>query len=518
MMDRLKSLTSVQVTAAPFRRASALHAVLIVAVIAMIFICQAASVAQENDEPPAGPEVERPGGPQAEGGEAERPEDADRAEGDEGEAKPARGGRPGSKNGEKTEDKKSEDGENGNKKEEKEEYELAIEATPEGISAYAVACDAHLFFATLARETGLRMIVDDTVKRKLTVNFTHAKVTDIITDIVTAYGLACSEVDGIFMVSEGIPRSPSSYLLSDIDSIQTQYVLPSRARALLPVFLQDHVKMNSDQNAVILSAPPPVLEKFREDIAQFDIPAEQIMVEVLMVEFTDSSLDQFDFSMKWGNDGIVGQLLSSVGQIIVKGIADLPLDFSARINALQAKGKARIRAHPRIATVSGQYASIFIGQQRYISTPIERGSNSINFIDAGVRLQITPYTGGGGDILVDLEPEVSTMSALDPVTGLPDKTTRTAETMVLVPDGKTIIIGGLVLNEIHESRRKVPILGDLPLIGQAFRSKDMDEKQTELVIFVTPRILSQTGHLPEQEEAELKARMLTDEQEEAPKP
>jgi len=423
-------------------------------------------------------------------------------------AKP--GGKPEAKDDEAGKDDK--DG-----KEEEEEYELSIEVGPGGISAYAVSCDAHLFFATLARKAGLRMIVDSTVKRKLTVNFTDAKVSDIITDIVTAYGLACSEVGGIFMLSEGIPRSPSSYLLSDIDSIRTQYVLPSRAKALLPVFLQDHVKTNSDQNAVILSAPPPVLEKFRQDIAQFDIPAAQIMIEVLMVEFTESSLDQFDISVRWANDGLTGRLLSSIGQIIVKGIADLPQDFSVRINALEANGKARIRAHPRIATVSGQYASIFIGQQRYISTPIERGGESINFIDAGVRLRITPYTGGEGDILVDLAPEVSTMSALDPITGLPDKTTRTAETMVLVPDGQTIIIGGLVLNEIHESRRKIPILGDLPLIGQLFRSKDMDEKQTELVIFVTPRILSQTGHLPEQEEAELKARMLGAE-EEAPQP
>jgi type II secretory pathway component GspD/PulD (secretin) len=397
------------------------------------------------------------------------------------------------------------------------EYELSVEVGPEGVSAYAVSCDAHLFFATLAKKTGLRMIVDDTVKRKLTVNFTGAKLTDIINDIVTAYGLACSDVDGIFMVSEGIPRTPSSYLLSDIDSIRTRYVLPSRAKALLPVFLQDHVKTNSDQNSVILSAPPPVLEKFRDDIQQFDIPAAQIMIEVLMVEFTESSLDKFNLELDWNNAGIAGRLLSSIGQIAVKGIAGLPQDFSVRLDALQAAGKARIRAHPRVATVSGQTATIFIGQQRYVSTPIEREGRSTNYIDAGVRLVITPYTGGTGDILVELAPEVSTMSAVDPVTHLPDKTTRTAETNVLVPDGQTIIIGGLMLNELHASQRKIPVLGDLPLIGKLFSAKDKDEKQTELVLFVTPRILSQTGHLPEQEESELMQRMLKD-QEPAPQP
>jgi type II secretory pathway component GspD/PulD (secretin) len=69
-----------------------------------------------------------------------------------------------------------------------------------------------------------------------------------------------------------------------------------------------------------------------------------------------------------------------------------------------------------------------------------------------------------------------------------------------------------VLDELHASKRKVPILGDLPLIGRIFTAKDTDQKRTELVIFITPRILSQTGHLPEQEEAELKSRMLGDQE------
>jgi type II secretory pathway component GspD/PulD (secretin) len=83
------------------------------------------------------------------------------------------------------------------------------------------------------------------------------------------------------MVSEGIPRSPSSYLLSDIDAIPTKYVDAANARNLLPVFLQDYVKVNAEQNAVVLSAPRDVLRKFRQDIAQFDIPASQILVDLL---------------------------------------------------------------------------------------------------------------------------------------------------------------------------------------------------------------------------------------------
>ena len=75
--------------------------------------------------------------------------------------------------------------------------------------------------------------------------------------------------------------------------IPTKYVIAANARNLLPVFLQDYVKVNAEQNAVVLSAPTEVLTKFKEDISQFDIPASQIVVELLLVELTKTALDQF---------------------------------------------------------------------------------------------------------------------------------------------------------------------------------------------------------------------------------
>ena len=76
-----------------------------------------------------------------------------------------------------------------------------------------------------------------------------------VADIAGAFGLSMADVNGVTMISEGIPRSPSSYLLSDIATIPTKYVVAANARNLLPVFLQDYVKVNAEQNAVVLSAP-----------------------------------------------------------------------------------------------------------------------------------------------------------------------------------------------------------------------------------------------------------------------
>jgi type II secretory pathway component GspD/PulD (secretin) len=375
-----------------------------------------------------------------------------------------------------------------------------------------------VLFVRLAQKTGLRLIVDDTVKRTVTVNLVDKKVTEIISSIVATYGLSCREVNGITMISEGIPKSPSSYLLSDIDAISTKYVLAPTAKSLLPIFLQDHVKTNQGQNSVILSAPADVLRKFREDIAQFDIPASQIMIDVLMVELSDSGSKEFGLKWSWSNGKHGVSVDAPFGQIIYQTITDLPTQFSAQLKALVTQGKARVRANPRIATVSGQLASIFIGKQRYISTPVDMsgsegslyGYNQTNSIDAGVKLEMTPWTGGEGEIIVDIHPEISVLSAPDAVTGLPERSTRRANTTVHVRDGETIIIGGLLQQEQAKTHTKVPILGDIPLIGQLFRTKDETFTATDMVIFVTPRILSQTGHLPADQEKPLLDRLHED--------
>ncbi|MFQ6130555.1 MAG: type II secretion system protein GspD [Armatimonadota bacterium] len=386
---------------------------------------------------------------------------------------------------------------------------LRVSVTEAGVSLYAVSVDAHQLFATLGAETGIRIIVDDTVNRRITVNLTDKQVTEILDDIVAAYGFSCSQVEGVWLVSEGIPNNPSSYLLSDIDAITTKYVLAPNAKSLLPVFLQDHVKTNPGQNAVVLSAPSQVLEKFRADIQQFDIPAAQIMIEVLVVEFTDVDKDDFDLAIDWANAGRAAFSVASGGMLGFSVVTGLPDDFRIRLKALVEKRKARVRANPRIATVSGQRAEIFIGQQQFLSTPITMpDEETASSIDAGVRLQMTPWTGGQGEILAEISPEVSTLSAPDPTTGLPDKSTRTASTMVRVRDGETIIIGGLLQDELRQTRTKVPILGDIPLIGGLFRSKSRTKTKTELVIFITPKILSQTGHLPPDEETAIKQKFL----------
>jgi type II secretory pathway component GspD/PulD (secretin) len=384
----------------------------------------------------------------------------------------------------------------------------SVTGTQENVTVSAVGVDAQELFTALAAKTNLPLVIDDTVSRRLTINIINRPARKVVEDIVSAYGLSSAEVDGVIMISEGIPRSPSSYLLSDIASVQTKYVDANNARNLLPVFLQDYVKVNSEQNSVILSAPTEVLQKFRGDIAQFDIPASQIVVDLMLIEVTKSTADQLGLTTNWQNGGRGISVDPGAGSVLFKSVTNLPKSFSATLTALQEKGLAKVRANPRIATLSGRRANVFVGTQRYLATPIDIGGGR-NYIDAGVRLNITPYTGGQGQILVDVDSEVSTLSAPDPITHLPEKGTRTASTAVRVNDGQTIVIGGLTQQETRDVHTKVPILGDIPIIGPLFfQTKSVTTSQTELVLLITPRLLSDTGHLPDAEESAIKQRFL----------
>ena len=386
---------------------------------------------------------------------------------------------------------------------------LEVSGDAASMSVFAVSADAPELLTAIAARADLKLVVDDTVSRRVTIVIRDRPAREIIASIAGAYGLAVADVEGVTLVSEGIPRSPSSYLLSEIDQIPTKYVDAQNARNLLPAFLQDYVKVNSAQNAVVLSAPAEVLRKFRNDIAGFDIPAAQISVDLLLVEFTESSLNQLNLSLSYANAGGQINFSPSQGSISYRSLTTLPNQFYLQLAALEQQGRARVRANPRIATVSGRRASIFVGRQRYIVTPIDTGNGQRNFIDAGVRLDITPYTGGEKQILMDVDSEVSTLSALDPVTRLPEKSTRTANTKVRVDDGQTLVIGGLRQQETSDTKTKVPILGDLPLLGPLlFRSRNRRTTNTELVLFITPRLLSDTGHLPAEEEKKLKDRFL----------
>ena len=403
--------------------------------------------------------------------------------------------------------------------------ELSVEHEAGRVSVRAVNVDIQRLLGEIAAKTGVNLAVDDAVKAKVSLNLRDQTPDGLLRTIASAYGLALSEVEGVYMFSQGVPQDLAAYRLSGTASFPLRYTRAQAASGLLPTFLYSYLHVNEEQNAVVVTAPQQMLDKIRADLAAVDVAPPQILVEAVAVEFTNTA--DLDAVIRMTRGDLTGQTTgyeddvgdfyygdpelwletdSRSGQLSYSNIGDLPYDFEARLRALESEQRARIRAAPRMAVMNGHEANIFIGVRRFITVEyISYGQTTqkIQGVDVGVKLRVTPLTGGGGEITLEIEPdgtEVSNISELDPETGLPVLSTRQTGTTVRVKDGETVMIGGLSQQQVEDRVTKIPVLGDLPLIGGLFRSRARTAVNSELVVFITPHILTPEGRLADEQE------------------
>lgn len=360
------------------------------------------------------------------------------------------------------------------------------------VSIRAVRADIHALMALIAEKTGVQGAIDDAVDKKVSINLDGVAPGVAIQAIATANGLALSQVGNLFVLSEGVPTDLATYRVSGTQSYRMQNTQAATASGLLPNFLYSYVKVNPEQNAVVVSAPLQMLAKIGQDLGKVDTPSPQILVEAIAVELTDDALREFGLNLFNQRSTSISVVDPLNGLLSYDTVGKLPQSFILTLRALEKSGRARVRARPQMAVVNGKTANIFIGAQRFILTQFNNFGQTqtrIQPVDVGVKLAVTPLTGGNGEITTTIAPEVSNITEQDPQTGLPVLSTRNAQTTVRVKDGETIVIGGLVLNQEQNINRKIPVLGDLPVLGNLFRTHSRTTTQTELVVFVTPHIL-----------------------------
>jgi type II secretory pathway component HofQ len=404
--------------------------------------------------------------------------------------------------------------------------DLDVQLAGERVSVTAVKTDIQKLLGEIAAKTGANIAVDDAIQAETNLHLADLPVADLLRAIASAYGLALTEQDGVYMFSRGVPQDLAAYLHSGTNSIRMRYTRAQAASGLLPTFLYSYLHVNDSQNAVVVTAPQQMLDKIDRDLKAVDVASPQILIEAIACEFTDTRdlekvLQAFrgDVTGKldpdYGIPTFADIFDTGTGEIAYSNIGGLPHDFEARLLALEAAHKARVRAMPRMAVMNGQSADIFIGVRRFIRVEqISYGqvTEKIQGVDVGVKLQVTPLTGGGGEITLRINPggsglEVSNISELDPRTGLPVLSTRQAGTTVRVKDGETVAFGGLTQKQTEDRVTKIPLLGDLPLIAGLFRGHSRSTVDSQLMVFITPHILTPDGRLPdEKQEKEIRQR------------
>ena len=274
---------------------------------------------------------------------------------------------------------------------------------------------------------------------------------------------------------------------------------------------------HKESNSVVVTASQAEWQEILAIIQQLDQPRRQILLEVLIAEVTSSSLN--DFGIDWRYQGTNGpQAQFNTGLAVEGGIVDTETgqvtgnntlngfslgflrnqgDLLAILNANVTNQNFNVLSSPQVLTLDNQEAEINVGQDVPVRTQ-ERTSgggtseatvNSFEYRPSGIKLKFTPQINIAGEVGIDLFSEVTSIEGGSTAGSNPTFNKRNIKTYVTVADRQTIVIGGLVFTERLQAVRKVPILGDIPLLGHLFRRTTYDVRRTNLMLFITPHIL-----------------------------
>jgi len=251
-------------------------------------------------------------------------------------------------------------------------------------------------------------------------------------------------------------------------------------------------------NAIWLRGSLDYIARMKAMIAAIDVPLDSVVLETQFVELTETGARAIgiDFS---NSNGQIAVITGQTGQFIPPGVPSGPRLFSASIQAAiyaqVTKGNGRIVSKPRIAAQSGSTAKIITGDALPILTSILSGLNAVSqqvqYVNVGVTLQIAPRVSSDGYVSSHVYCVVSSVTGFSQ--GYPTISQRQAETSATVRDGDSFVIGGLSQEDMINSKTKVPLLGDIPLLGRAFRNDRHTSSKTELYIVVTPHIVHRVG-------------------------
>lgn len=303
------------------------------------------------------------------------------------------------------------------------------------------------------------------------------------------------------------------------------------------------VVIDKRTNQIFISDIPSRLEQIQEMIAKLDIAVQQVLIEARIVEASDTwgrslgvKLGGADLrGVRGGDPGysignnhrigfggnydavgsttgqFAGALTGATSQFLnlpansVGGSGAAPATFALslfssaanrflnlEISALEADGKGKIVSSPRVVTANQSTASIKQGEERAYQEASSSGATAAAFKEAVLKLEVTPQITPEGNVILDLE--INKDSFMAAAAGMePPISKKEIKTQVLVENGGTVVIGGIFEMEELEEETKVPLLGDIPVVGNLFKSRTREAAKKELLVFITPKIISNGG-------------------------
>jgi len=384
----------------------------------------------------------------------------------------------------------------------------------------------------IADFTELNLVASDTVDGKITLRLDNVPWDQALELVLKTKGLDKRQVGNVLMVApaDEIAEQERKQLeaqkqIQELAPLRTEYVrvLYADAEDLFKLFSSSGGKdektksilsergsaiVDTRTNSIVLTETEQKIAEFRDLIKKLDVPVRQVSIEARLVRASTNFQENLGVAWSASADGNVGggeTTGTSTGSVLLGVVSPSSFftfglvdsndgDFvNMGIAALSSRGKGEVVSQPKVVTQDKREALIESGKKIPYFSSNDDGNTEIDFEDAVLRLKVTPYITPNDRILMDVEITKDAVGAPINIStdeqALPIDTTLLT-TQVLVDNGQTIVIGGILEEEKSTSVSKVPMLGDVPFLGRLFRNNSETIDKIELLIFLTPRILS----------------------------
>lgn len=362
---------------------------------------------------------------------------------------------------------------------------------------------------SLAELSGKNVVIPGDLKGTVTASIDNVTPEEALNSVLLMNGLIIKNEGSTMIIYNAKSESDSA---KTIKTFKLSYGKSNEIANELKN-LTDNVQVASDvgTNSVIVNATPRAMSELEYIIKALDIPEKQVKVEAEVLAVNRSYAK--DLGIEWQFKSLTGQAEQRnvydkssktktsylkipedyAGISYGKSITGNPYTFffQAKLNALLSNGKAKILAKPNVVTLNGRTAEILIGSKIPVLVEhMENGTKttSIEYKDAGIKLTYTPNVSKNSEITADIIAEVST-PYLVPEMKAYRIVTRQAHTTVRLKSGDMLTIGGLIDKEEANNIRKVPVLGDIPILGKLFQTETESKEESEIIIIIRANIL-----------------------------
>lgn len=373
----------------------------------------------------------------------------------------------------------------------------------------------HTVLRSLAEYSGKDIVATGDVEGKITVRLREVPWRDALAIVLRAHDLGYrEEEDGVLRVGtleklrkeelevESTARQKEALLPLETQIVPLKFANATELSKSLDEALSPRGRLEVDErtNSLLITDISDGTQKVADMAMELDSRTPQVEITAKLVDldakvsrelginWSESNLHSAnnDISASGGVTAPVGDAVGTFKLGVVQSFGQL----DATLQALETENKADIISNPRIATVNNREARIVVGQKIQLIVMDEAGNPITQLITVGIQLKVVPHVNSDRTITLDLHPEVSDLAAEGTVQGGVIINTSEADTRVLVTDGETAVIGGLISTRETELARGVPVLRSIPFLGRLFQSSSTVSRKRELLIFVTPKIMS----------------------------